>query len=133
AKRLTDRAPEERLTQLERRPELRGEVAAVGSAGPGATSQLCSGVLVVAHSQRRRTPKLHVELEGRIAHRLGEGGQLGQAVDPIGGPAQDGERIVAGREEDLTVGRRRHDRQRLLDAPGRLPGGGPSDGGRWRY
>ena len=86
----------------------------------------------MAHPQRRRTPKLHVELEGRIAHRLGEGGQLGQAVEPLGGPAQDGERIVAGREEDPPVGRRRHDRKRLLDEPERLLGGVRGEGGRRR-
>ena len=132
AERLADRAPKERLTQLERRPELRGAVAALGGADPGATRQLRCGVLVVAHSQRRRTPELHVELEGRIAHRLGEGRQLGQAVEPVGGPAQDGERIVAGREEDPTVGRRRHDRKRLLDEPERLLGGVRGEGGRRR-
>ena len=130
--RLTDRAPKERLAELERRPELCGAVAAVGGADPGATGQLCGGVLVVAHPQRRRAPELHVELDGRIAHRLGEGGQLGQAVEPVAGPAQDGERIVAGREQDPPVGRRRHDRKRLLDEPERLLGGVRGEGGRGR-
>ena len=105
-------------------------VAAVGGAGPDAAGQLRRGVLVVAHPQRRRTPELDVELDGRIAHRLGEGGQLGQAVEPLGGPAQDGERVVAGREEDPPVGRRRDDRERLLDEPERLLGGVRGEGGR---
>ena len=84
----------------------------------------------MAHPQRRRAPELHVELDVRIAHRLGERGQLGQAVEPLAGPAEDGERVVAGREEDPPVGRRRHDRERLLDEPERLLGGVGGEGGR---
>ena len=86
----------------------------------------------MAHPQRRRAPELHVELDRRIAHRLGERGQLGQAVEPLAGPAEDGERVVAGREEDPPVGRRRDDRQRLLDEPERLLGGVRGEGGRRR-
>ena len=76
----------------------------------------------MVHSERRRTSQLHVELDGRIAHRLGEGGQLGQPVEPLARLAQGREGVVASREQDPPVGRRRHDRQRLLDEPERLFG-----------
>ena len=66
----------------------------------------------------------------RIAHRLGERGQLRQAIEPLAGPAEDGERVVARREEDPPVGRRRHHRERLLDEPERLLGGVGGEGGR---
>ncbi len=77
----------------------------------------------MAHSQGRRPPELGVPLDRRIAHRLGQGRQLGQAVQPLTRPAKGGEGVVAGREEDPPVGRRRHDRERLLDEPERLLGG----------
>ncbi len=123
AKRLAQRAPQERLTELEGRPELHGGVAPLGRAGADSPGQLHGGVLVVAHPHGRRAPELHVELDRRIAHRLGERGQLGQAVEPLAGPAQGGESVVAGREEDSPVGGRRDDRERLLDEPERLLGG----------
>ena len=97
---------------------------------PDATGQLRGRVLVVAHPERRRAPELHVELDGRIAHRLGEGGQLGQAVEPLARPAQGREGVVASREQDPPVGRRRDDRERLLDEPERLLGGVGVEGRR---
>ena len=92
--------------------------------------QLRGGVLVVAHPQRRRAPKLHVELERGIAHGLRERGQLGEAVETLAGAAQDRERIVARREQEAAIGRRRYDGQRLLDEPERLLGGIGRQGSR---
>ncbi len=86
----------------------------------------------MAHPERRRAPQLDVELDRRIAHRLGERGQLGQAVEPLAGPAENRECVVAGREEDPPVGRRRDDRERLLDEPERLLGGVRGEGRRRR-
>ena len=130
AERLAERAPQERLAELEGGPELHCGVAPLGRPGPDAARQLRGGVLVVAHPQRRGAPELDVELDGRIAHRLGERGKLGQAVEPLAGPAEGGVRVVAGREEDPPVGRRRDDRERLLDEPQRLLGGVGGEGRR---
>ena len=74
----------------------------------------------MAHPQRRCAPQLDVELDGRVAHRLGERGQLRQAVEPFVGLAEDRPRVVAGREEDPPIGRGRDDRERLLHEPERL-------------
>ena len=93
-----------------------------------ASSAAASSSWLIA--ERRRAPELDVELDRRIAHRLGERGQLGEAVESLAGPAEDGECVVARREEDPPVGRRRHDRQRLLDEPERLLGGIRGEGGR---
>ena len=120
---------QERLPELDGRPELRRGVPPLEGAGADATGQVRGGVLVVAHPQRRRAPELHIELEGRIAHRLCERGQLGKAVEPLAGPAQHRERVVAGRKQDPPVGRRRDERQRLLDEPERLFGGIGGEGG----
>ena len=71
----------------------------------------------------RRASELDVELDRRVAHRLGEGGQLREAVEPLARPAEDGVRVVAGREQEPPVGRRRDDLQRLLHEAERLLGG----------
>ena len=133
AQRLTDRGPKERLAELERRPQLgRRQSPRSAARASGATCQLGGLVLVVVHPERRRAPELDVDLDGRVAHRLGEGGQLGQAIESLVGLAQGGERVVAGREEDPSVVRRRHDRQRLLDEPERLLGRVGRERGRRR-
>ena len=121
AERLAERAPQERLAELEGRSQLHRGVAPLGGRGADASGELRGGILVVAHPQRRRAPQLDIELDGRIAHRLGEGGQLGQSVEPLAGLAQDRERVVAGREQDPPVG----GRSRRPGAPARRVGAPP--------
>ena len=97
--------PEQRLTELERRTELGGGVAALGGTSPDPAGQLGGGIVVVAHPERRRASELDVELDRRIAHRLGEGGQLGEAVEPLARPAENRVRVITGREQGPPVGR----------------------------
>ncbi len=104
--RLAQRGAHECLTEFEGRPKLQRRVATLGCPGTDATGQLRGGILVVAHPQRRGAAELHIEFDRRIAHRLGEGGQLGQAIEPVAGPAQDRVRVVAGRKQDPAVGGR---------------------------
>src|SRR6185369_7586403 len=103
SQRFPDRGPKERLAELERRSQLGGGVAAGGGAGDGPTSQLCGLVLVMVHPERRRAPQLHVELDGRIPHRLREGRQLGESIEPLVRLAQGSERVVASRKQDPSV------------------------------
>ena len=102
--RLAERALEQGLAQLERRPELRGGVPALGRARLDAAGQLGGGIVVVARGERGRASELDVELDCRITHRLGERGELREAVEPLARPAEDGVRVVAGREQEPPVG-----------------------------
>ncbi len=129
AERLAQRAPEGGLAELHRRPELRPGIPALAGSGPDPPGQLRGGLLVMAHPERRCPPQLDVELDLRVTHRLGERSELGQAIQPLAGLSEDGVRVVASREEDPPVGRRRHDRERLLDEPERLLGGIGGQGG----
>ena len=130
AERLAERALEQGLAELERRPELRGGVPALGRASLDTAGQLGGGIVVVARPERGRASELDVELDRGITHRLSERGQLGEAVEPFAGPAEDRERVVADRQERPPVARRRDDLQRLLDEPERLLGGVGGEGGR---
>ena len=103
--RLAERALEQRLAELERRPELRGGVPALGGTSPDPAGQLGGGIVVVACPERGRASELDVELDRRIAHRLGEGGQLGEAVEPLARPAENRVRVITGREQGPPVGR----------------------------
>ena len=130
AERLAERAPQERLAELEGRPKLGRGVALLGGSGADAASELRGRFLVVARPERRRTPQLDIELDLGIAHRFGEGGELGEAVEPLARLPEDRERIVARREQDPPVGGRRDDREGLLDESERLLRGIGGEGGR---
>ena len=119
---LAERAAQERLPELDVRSELGRAIASIERPGPNTSGELCRSVLVVAHPKGRRPPEHDVELELGIAHRLGKRCELGETVEPFTRTPEDGQRIVAGREEDPTIGRCRHHGECLLDESERLFG-----------
>src|SRR6185295_27144 len=86
AVRLAERAPQDCLPELERGAKLGRRVATLVRPRADATRQVGGGVLVVAHAEGRGPSELDVELDRRIAHRLGQRGELRQPLETVARP-----------------------------------------------
>ena len=120
---LAELRAHEGLPQLQGRAELGLGVAPLGGERLDAPGQLRRPVLLAGQPNRGRAPEHHVELEVRVAERVGERGQLGQALQPVERLAEHVLGVVAEREQRDAVLRARGERQRHLDRAQDLLGG----------
>ena len=107
---LAERAAQEVLPELEARGELGALVPALDREPADVPREVGCQLVFLGDAQRRGAAQHHLELQVRVAERLRQRGDLGQALEPIAGPAQHVERVVAGdhqRRRDPAAARRR--------------------------
>ncbi len=122
--RFAERGAKQVLGQLETGGELAGAVPSLRGERANPPGEVRGDIdVVLREAQRRGAAELNVELHVRIAQRLGEGGQLGEPVEAIGGSPEHGQRIVAGRQQREPVLRGRRGGERLVHDPEHLLGG----------
>ena len=119
---LSDRGLEEVLAELHARGELGLPVAARHGEPTHLAGQVCGAILLLGRTERGGPAQTHVELEIHVAERLGEGGELGQALDPVARPAKHVQGPVTRLEQRHPILGRGGRRQCDLDNPQHLLG-----------
>ena len=119
---LAERAREQDLPELETGGELDRRVAVGGGELSDLAGQRAGAFVLVLHPVGRRATQTQVALETLVAERFGQRGELGEALETVGGSPQHLERPVARLEQHDPLGRPGRGRERDVDDPQDLLG-----------
>ena len=113
--RLSDGRAQEVLSELHARRELGVPILALGGELADLAGELCGAVVLLGGAERGGAAQPHVELQVRVAERLGQRRELGESLEAVARTAQHVERSVARLQQIQALLRGRGRRERELD------------------
>ena len=113
--RLAGGGAQEVLAELHARGELAFAVPALHGQVPHLARELRGAIVLLGGPHRRGPAQPHVDLQTRVAQRLGQRRELGEALHPVRRAPQHVERLVARVQEPDALLRGGGRRQRELD------------------